>query len=86
MDDNSKKNKDQDSPNMTNEERKDYAIIEILMRLSALEKVLVEKDIVKQEELIKYIKSSTDTLLEHMKVSADKAAINVLNNKDSLKN
>ena len=57
------------------------------MRLSALEKVLVENGTVTQEDLIKHVKNSADTLLERMKANADQqSVINIPGNKSNLKN
>jgi len=58
--------------NLNTEERRDYALIEILMRLSALEKILVDKGIINAEDLLGYIKNSVNTLIEHMQAGIDK--------------
>ena len=87
MDENSKIKEDSPADNSSSDERKDYALIEILMRLSALEKVLVENGTVTLEDLIKHVKNSADTLLERMKANADQqSVINIPGNKSNLKN
>lgn len=58
--------------NLNTEERRDYALIEILMRLSALEKILVDKGIVNADDLLVYIKNSVNVLTELMQENVDK--------------
>jgi hypothetical protein len=61
-----------DKENLNTEERRDYALIEILMRLSAVEKILVDKGIVNADDLLGYIKNSVNALIEHMQAGVDK--------------
>jgi hypothetical protein len=73
--------------NLSSEERRDYALIEILMRLSALEKVLVDKGVINAKDLLDYIKNSANALIEHMQAGVDKDKLNnILKNSTGIKN
>jgi len=75
-----------DNKQLNTEERRDYALIEILMRLSALEKILVDKGIVNAEDLLGYIKNSVNALIEHMQDGVDKDKFSSMLKGSSTKN
>ncbi len=75
-----------DKENLNTEERRDYALIEILMRLSALEKILVDKGIINADDLLGYIKDSVNTLIEHMQTGVDKDKLSNMLKGSSIKN
>lgn len=71
----------------TAEERRDFALIEILMRLSALEKILVDKGVINTEDLLGYIKNSVNELIEHMQAGIDKEKLSsMLKGSNGIKN
>lgn len=68
------------------EERRDHVLIEILMRLSSLERLIIDKGLIEEEEFVTYIKNSYDLLMEHMKAGVDESLIDTMLNNNGLKN
>jgi len=52
---------------ISEEFKKDYAIVEILLRLAAIETVLINKGIISDKDLAEQINNSTNQLVEYIK-------------------
>jgi hypothetical protein len=63
------------------EERRDHVLIEILMRLSSLERLIIDKGLIDEKELLAYIQSSYDLLMEQMKSGIDETLADTMLNK-----
>lgn len=50
---------------MTDEEKKDYMLIDLVLRMGALEKLIIDKNIASKEEIQQYLVSSHTMLAEN---------------------
>lgn len=66
------------------EDKRDYALVEILLRLSSLENLLINTGVIKREDLTSYLREASDLLVDSLKDTLEKGALdNVFKKSDN---